>query len=395
MTQAGVSQKAVLDRFLADNPELEDLSARLETFNVFRALRVEKVEIRHSNVLGWLLDPEESHGLGDVVLRRVLSNILLENDTQAAKISAAQVELMDFSDVEVRREWRNIDVLAIDRVNKLVLLIENKIKGGESAGQLQRYLDLARREFPQFALVPVFLTLTGEDCSEEVADQYHGYSHVQLLAVLERVFEQRKHQVAEEVAAFLSQYLDTLRRLAMRDETLAELCKKIYRKHREAIDLIVEYGTVSICPQVAEEVLREEGEYEILASLSRTLWFLPSMWSKLIPANGTVWKAFSRPVSVAGFFDFHHNKVWLLFELTRMDDAKLRLDCAQALDRAGFKLSKKAFDENATYSRFLSYSAGVDDLDNEDEVREAVKDLLRKAKGRFAAAGEVFEAVFK
>ena len=100
----GETGSAALDRFLADNPELEQLSDRLGTFNVFRALKIERVEIRHSNALAWLLDPSESHGLGDVVLRRVLSNLLLESDTEVKRqtgskvehLTAARVELMDF-----------------------------------------------------------------------------------------------------------------------------------------------------------------------------------------------------------------------------------------------------------------------------------------------------------
>jgi len=43
-----------LNRFLADTSELEELSARLSEFNVFRALEIENAEIRHSNVLAWL-----------------------------------------------------------------------------------------------------------------------------------------------------------------------------------------------------------------------------------------------------------------------------------------------------------------------------------------------------
>lgn len=66
MDKTTESQKAALDRFLADNPDLEKLSDRLATFNIFRTLRIEKAEIRHSNVLAWLLNPEESHGLGCV-----------------------------------------------------------------------------------------------------------------------------------------------------------------------------------------------------------------------------------------------------------------------------------------------------------------------------------------
>ena len=98
-----------IDRFLADNPELEELSAKLSTFNVFRALRIEEAEIPHSNVLAWLLDPEESHGLSEMVLRRILSNILLLSDRTFPGVSAANVELMNFTDIEGRcpdRSWR-------------------------------------------------------------------------------------------------------------------------------------------------------------------------------------------------------------------------------------------------------------------------------------------------
>ena len=74
-----VEPSRVLDKFLVDNAELEELSARLSIFNIFRVLRIEQAEIRHSNALAWLLDPRESHGLGEAFLRRFLSTILLEN----------------------------------------------------------------------------------------------------------------------------------------------------------------------------------------------------------------------------------------------------------------------------------------------------------------------------
>jgi len=75
----------VLDKFLVDNTELEELSARLSIFNIFGVLRVEDVEIRHSNVVAWLLDPQGSHGLGQVFLRRILSTILLDNESALVK----------------------------------------------------------------------------------------------------------------------------------------------------------------------------------------------------------------------------------------------------------------------------------------------------------------------
>jgi hypothetical protein len=69
-----------LDNFLVNNVELEELSARLSTFNIFNVLRIENKEIRHSNALAWLIDPQESHGLGQIFLRRFLSTILLDNE---------------------------------------------------------------------------------------------------------------------------------------------------------------------------------------------------------------------------------------------------------------------------------------------------------------------------
>ena len=57
-----VDQARILDKFLVDNADLEELSARLSVFNIFGTLRIEKTEIRHSNVLAWLLDPRGSHG---------------------------------------------------------------------------------------------------------------------------------------------------------------------------------------------------------------------------------------------------------------------------------------------------------------------------------------------
>ena len=55
--------KQILDNFLVNNQELDELSAKLAEFNIFHVLKSEKSEIKHSNVLAWLFDPKESHGL--------------------------------------------------------------------------------------------------------------------------------------------------------------------------------------------------------------------------------------------------------------------------------------------------------------------------------------------
>jgi len=390
-------QAATLDRFLSGNNDLEQLSARLQQFNVFRALGIEATEIRHSNTLGWLLDPDESHGLGDTALRRVLSNILLKAEGSARPIPPAEFELMEFTDIEVRREKFHVDVLVIDHGNKWVLLLENKVHASEGKGQLARYEERVARQFPNFKLIPVFLTPEGRPAEDPKVVDYIAYSYQQLLGVLEGIYEQRKAQMADAVSEFLRQYIETLRRITMQDKELTELCKRIYRKHREAIDLIVQYGTVTCFESVTNDLLKSQGNFEVLQSRPYIVRFLPNSWVRLVPENGIMWteKSMKRRVSVCCWSEIYHDQIHLVFEVSAMTDAKLRLACVNALKKAGFKLSASALKENAEYSRFYSSPYHkVADPSDEDEVRKVLQELLKKADEQFPKAEAVFKEVF-
>ena len=180
----------------------------------------------------------------------------------------------------------------------------------------------------------------------------------------------------------------------MQDESLVDLCKTIYRRHREAIDIIVEYGMIGVGPQAVDDVLNKEGDYEILCSRTNTVWFLPESWSKIIPENCTRWKHLRRRVSIACWFVFLKDKIGLIFELSQMDNIQLRIKCAKKLLEAGFKLSKKALDENTKYSRFFIANQNVSDMTDEKAVHEAIQKLLKKAKAEFPKAETVFRDVF-
>jgi hypothetical protein len=49
---------------LDDSIEFDKLHSKFNRFNPFKILRVDKFEIRHSNVISWLLDPSGNHNLG-------------------------------------------------------------------------------------------------------------------------------------------------------------------------------------------------------------------------------------------------------------------------------------------------------------------------------------------
>ena len=57
-----------LKEFLLDIECLAPLSKWTSKRNLFDILKITRTEIRHSNMLAWLLNPNENHGLGDSVL---------------------------------------------------------------------------------------------------------------------------------------------------------------------------------------------------------------------------------------------------------------------------------------------------------------------------------------
>src|SRR3954465_7909258 len=57
---------------LIEDSEFERLTQQVSESTIFDVLGITTEERIHSSMLGWLLDPTGSHGVGDIVLRRFL-----------------------------------------------------------------------------------------------------------------------------------------------------------------------------------------------------------------------------------------------------------------------------------------------------------------------------------
>ena len=120
--------------------------------NIFQILRVTNAEIRHSNFLSWLLDPSSNHNLGDIVLKGFIKEIINHSDMFDDEFT---IENIDFVDVEVRREWENIDLLV--KIDSYVFCIENKIFSDEHSDQLTRYKNKVEESFPDLKKIYIYL----------------------------------------------------------------------------------------------------------------------------------------------------------------------------------------------------------------------------------------------
>jgi len=355
-----VEARRKLDSFLVDNPELETLNAKLAQFNLFRILKIERAEIRHSNVLAWLLDPKETHGLGAAFLRRFLSRILIENEGVDVPFTPARVELMRLEDVEVFRERDNIDIFVHSRLGRWVLLIENKIRSRESDRQLKKYIDLTRKNFPRHAFIPVYLTLEGDDPSEEGKQEgYVSVSYNTVLEVAERIVEQNRSRIPTDAATLLDHYLVTLRRLTMNDRDLVDLCKKIYGRHREAIDWIVQLGAsnqvLDACEALANDLV---GADRVTKTVNR-VFLLPKEMAQFEITRGSGWGFLPTQYPVMWWYYFGKNisNLKLVMEVGPIADPDYRIRLLKNIKKAGFVFrEKKAFGGAAKYTRILRLS---------------------------------------
>lgn len=196
-----------------------------------------RVEIRHSNFLAWLLDPSETHGYGPLFLRAMLADFAARARTGCVQSAVEPPVDLDGDVVEVRREWSNIDVLVVCRQPGLVIAIENKIDAREHGDQLERYAEKLRRAFPPARYQHLLIYVTPGTATPS-CEGWIAYGYRDLHRVLTACLESRQADTSE-VDVVLTHYLRLIGSWYMTDPETDRLCREIYRKHRQAFDLIL------------------------------------------------------------------------------------------------------------------------------------------------------------
>lgn len=236
-----ISDQEALEKFLMDIDILDTIYARLSHFNPFETLSIVNAEIRHSNVLAWLLNPNENHGLGDIFLKKIIQDVYYKNKEyiESKRLSLFDISLMDYHDFIIKREWNNIDIICVSDDMKFVFVIENKVWSKESENQLMKYFHTVNREYPDYDKIFIFLTANNDTPSD--ADNWIPMDYGFIFETLQKVIGIKGDAISPNVKIFIEQYLYMLRRYIVGDNELEKICKDIYYKHQKALDLIFQY----------------------------------------------------------------------------------------------------------------------------------------------------------
>jgi hypothetical protein len=362
----------LLQQFMVNNYELERLESTLNEFNPLNVLKVDNYEIRHSNILSWLLNPKENHRLDDSFLRKFLAEIIVNNDSLETKLNVFNIQEFIFSEIEIKREWSDIDILLIDKRNKFVLFIENKIRAKESKGQLKKYHNRIDDNFQGFEKIPVFLTLFGDNPSDI---RYGILSYVKILEILRFILEINSEYLNEKIVDFINYYIRTLELLTMEDKELKELCKKIYKEHKEAIDLIAEYANENSFEEAAKEFANQMDFTEFSAN-GRGLWTIPKVISENVERVAEEKWVWGYPLTV--WFAVRGGKMGVILEVGPFLDANLRSEFLKHLRNYGFSINEKSLLSTAKYTRIFSKYPVFDDWDNKESIVQKLTELYNK-----------------
>lgn len=277
-----------LNKFVLDNQELESLEGRLQQFNIFEALGAVRQELRHSDFLAYLLDPNQNHGLGDAFAKRLLQKSLTFVTGAEPGLSPVHLDIWSLNSAVVLREWQGIDILLVDEQNRLTVVIENKIDASEHSGQLSRYYEAAQRQHPNHRIVPLLLTPEGQIPSD---DRYTPIDYGVISSLLSELAETRRTVIGPDVGTMLVHYTHMLRRHIVNDSEIPELCRQLYRKHRRALDLIFEHRP-DLQGQVSEELqgLIQQHSGLIMDHCSKSfVRFAPVEWDVPPLRGGSGW----------------------------------------------------------------------------------------------------------
>lgn len=279
--------REALEHFLVEDEALERLETILDEFNPFEAMRWTRQELRHSAFLRWLLDPSETHGLQSYFLRSFLKWAARTPDSSPTRPTVIDLDAWKLQDTQVVAEWESVDIFIRDDDERFLAVIENKVDTSEHSQQLARYRSMVEGRFPQYKRLFVYLTPVGEEPSD---DAYIPISYNDLASLIAEVIRRKADQLNSAVRDFVQHYVEMLRRRIVEDSEIQELCRRIYSKHRRALDVLFENrpDRASDVSEFVQSLVGESKELILDAASKSANRFIPKQLD-FLPKVGDGW----------------------------------------------------------------------------------------------------------
>jgi len=360
---AAKSQR-ILEDFVVDNKELQQLEILLRKFNLFEALKLVWVDVRHSDFLAYLLDPKQNHGIGDVFLKALLQSVLQGEANQT--VTPIDIDVWNLDTAEVYREWQNIDIFVRDESHRLAIIIENKVQSTEHSDQLARYHECVSRECCGWKIVPIYLTVESEKLSDE---RFIPFGYDQVCALVERLVDLNGKMLDRDVRLVMEHYAEMLRRHLVTESEISDLCRRICSKHKQALDLIYEHrpDRLQIVRELLEGWIKQNHELELDHCSKAYIRFIPKRLDTDVLKQGSGWTSSGRMLLFEAGNDPNHLTLRVIIGPGPTDTRRKLFDLAHA-KQPPFKPFSKFYNQWNTVVAHKLLTAKAYEL-HDDEFR--------------------------
>ena len=347
-----------------------------------------------------------------------------------SKLLSLKINAADFHDMEVRREWKNIDIFLVSEANKSSFIIENKFNSTQGKTQLKDYRDEVTKYYEsqkggeQYSITGIFLTLKDEPPND---NEYLSIRYSDICELLKRTIRFKGLLLTDEVRVFINHYLEVITESTDMNDTqndMQRLAKQLYQEHKRAIDYIVEHGAGSEFALAVDNIIgdnvKEFNDVEIskiefvyYKSNNKQLVLLPKAWYEKLGgeqgrANWTGcenwWAGFPLMVwiqliedSKVGAGKRTPGKLWLYAELGPLSDHDMRKKFLETIgekakDTPKINFRTSAGNVNTKYSKFFTQNAlDVQDITDINEIKQKIEKMLGDFQPEFSAVTEAIE----
>lgn len=242
----------LMDNLLVDKDFL-DLVQKNEEVNLFETLSVSHLELWHSGLIKWIIDPKSDIGLGTFPLKRFLNLVTnnevieIQDKTFIPNINIASIETDELdleqvsfkTELSFKNEGKNGRIDIFGENKNIRIVVENKIKAKESNDQTRNYFEWSELNKGELLCIYVFLTpdtTQSPKCDKFIKITYQNLCDYVIKPCLNHP------SLKEEGKYLLNQYLNNLGKNYGGKKSMVsidkEISQKIYNKHRIILDKI-------------------------------------------------------------------------------------------------------------------------------------------------------------
>lgn len=308
------------------NEKMSKLKTNEKELNIFNAVGMVSQEIRHSNFLAWLFENDSKflyNSLLDEFLRKTISVTENQIKNSGYPIEKSKIELLkdyimfkEKKSIEVKREFKDIDLFIVDKENETVICIENKVDALESEKQLRKYFDITNMYYKGYKKFFIFLTKDGiEPKSDDDKKEYFLVTYSEIFEILKKILKKNKEKLNTEIKMLIENYIDLLikEEIVMSDSNdIKKLCSEIWDKYEDKLNILLKhqpnFGVIT--KEILEEIEKSKEIININKNARTDFSYMP------VKLNEKIIKDYNSDGNSIGFNIFvRDNKViWHLYK---------------------------------------------------------------------------------